>query len=150
MDPITSSALPLGGVPTAREAAPVQRPEPQAPAAPAKPAPVMDGYTPGEEHTPSGLYWVGKDENGAPKVYFDSPEAKPASGDRAERCTTNTDKVDRELERLRSRADRLERQLDTETDPAKAQVLEQKLAAAKAELAQKDNDAYRRQNAVIS
>ncbi len=150
MDAITGAAQSLAAVSGIREAAPVQKPQAPDSAAPAKPAPVMDEYVPEEEHTPSGLYWVGKDEDGAPKVYFDDPEAKPASKDKAESCTTNTDKVDRELERLRRRAEELAQQLDAEPDPARAQALEQKLARAEAELAQKDNDTYRRQNAVIS
>ncbi len=150
MDAITGAAQSPAAVSGIWAAAPAQKPEASGPDAPVKPAPVMDEYVPGEEHIPSGLYWVGKDEAGAPKVYFDDPEAKPASKDKAERCTTNTDKVDRELERLRRRAEELARQFDAETDPARAQALGQKLARVEAELAQKDNDAYRRQNAVIS
>lgn len=132
----------LSGV---REAAPVQKQETSPVQAPAKPAPVMDEYIPEKEHTPSGLYWVGRDEDGAPKVYFDDPEGKPA-----ETCTTNTDRVDRELEQLRSSAEELEQQLAAETDEGRAQELERRLASVESELAQKDNDAYRRQNAVIS
>lgn len=149
MDAITGLAQSLPAVSGIRAAAPVPKPEAPDSAAPAKPAPVTDKYIPEEEHTPSGLYWVGKDEEGAPKVYFDDPEAKPA-GSKSERCTTNTDRVDRELEQLRRRAEELGRQLGAEADPAKAQALEQKLARVEAELARKDNDAYRRQNAVIS
>jgi len=150
MDAITGAAQSLAAVSGIREAAPVQRPESLDSAAPVKPAPVIDRYVPEEEHAPSGLYWVGKGEDGAPKICFDDPEAEPTSKGKAERCTTDTGKVDRELERLRRRAEDLARQLDAEPDPAKAQALAQKLAQAEAELAQKDNDAYRRQNAVIS
>ncbi len=150
MDAITGAAQSPAAVSGLWAAAPARASEASGPDAPAKPAPVMDEYVPGEEHIPSGLYWVGKDEDGAPKIYFDDPEAKPASKDKAERCTTNTDKVDRELERLRRRAEELVRQLDAETDPARARELERKQARAEAELAQKDNDSYRRQNAVIS
>lgn len=145
MEAIAGAARLSAAISAVREAAPVPQPEASAPETPSKPAPVTDGYIPEEERTPSGLYWVGKDENGAPKVYFDDPEGKPA-----ETCTTNTDKVDRELERLRQKEEELEQQLNAEADPSKAQALEQRLASIRAELAQKDNDAYRRQNAAIS
>ena len=58
--------------------------------------------------------------------------------------------MDREIEALKKRREQLKRQLESAADPDKAQRLEQKLAKVEAELAQKDNDAYRRQNAVYS
>lgn len=145
MEAITGTAQPMAAVSAARQAAPVRRPEAQPRSAPARPAPVMDEYVPGEAREPSGLYWVGKDENGSPKVFFDDPEGRPA-----ETCTANTDKVDRELERLRSRQEALAQKLGAEPDPARARALEQKLAQVEAELSQKDNDSYRRQNTVFS
>lgn len=36
--------------------------------------PVMDEYVPEEPQEPSGRYWIGKDEDGQPKIYFDDPE----------------------------------------------------------------------------
>ena len=36
--------------------------------------PVMDEYVPEESQEPSGRYWMGKDEDGQPKIYFDDPE----------------------------------------------------------------------------
>ena len=39
-----------------------------------QPKPVMDEYVPEEPQEPSGLYWMGKDEDGQPKIYFDNPE----------------------------------------------------------------------------
>ena len=36
--------------------------------------PVMDEYVPEEPQEPSGRYWMGKDEDGQPKIYFDDPE----------------------------------------------------------------------------
>ncbi len=52
---------------------------------------------------PSGLYRMGQDENGNPKVLYDNPKkAEKKSGtDKAEECTTNTDAVDREIEKLK-------------------------------------------------
>ncbi len=36
--------------------------------------PVMDEYIPEEPQEPSGRYWMGKDEDGQPKICFDAPE----------------------------------------------------------------------------
>ena len=113
---------------------------------------------------PSGLYHMGKDENGNPKVLYDDP--KKASGadkkeqpkvgaDRpeedAEKCTTNTDKVDREIKKLKEQKQQLEQQIKAAAgDEEKIKELEKKLSQIESELSQKDNDTYRRQNAVIS
>lgn len=145
MEGIIGPAQSMAPISRVAEAAPVREAESRPQSAPAKPAPDLDEYVPEEEHTPSGLYWLGKDEDGSLKVFFDDPEGKPA-----ETCTTDTGKVDRELERLRHRREELARQVDTQADPVKAQKLEQELARVEAELVQKDNDTYRRQHAVIS
>ena len=145
MEAIIGAAHPFAALSGIREAASVQKPEVSPAVNPEKSVSIMDEYVPEEKHTPSGLYWIGRDEQGAPKVCFDDPRGKPA-----ETCTTNTDKVDRELEKLRGREEKLEQRLGAETDAAKVQELWQKLAQVQAELAQKDNDSYRRQNAVIS
>ena len=122
----------------------------------------MDEYVPEEKQEPSGRYWLGKDEDGQPKVYFDDPERavdkpsgvpapeKKAEGDKKERCTANTDQVDREIERLKKRKETLEQQIRSQTDDAKIKELERQLAQVERELAQKDNDAYRRQHTVFS
>ena len=101
---------------------------------------------------PSGLYRMGQDENGNPKVLYDDPkkvQKKPATG-KAEECTTNTDAVDREIEKLKEEKRQLEKQVQAETDENKVKELEKKLAQVEAELSQKNNDTYRRQNAVVS
>ena len=68
-----------------------------------------------------------------------------------EECTVNTDKADREIEKLKEKKEQLEQQINSASgDEGKVRELEKKLAAVEKELAQKDNDAYRRQNAVIS
>ena len=120
--------------------------------------PVMDEYVPEEKQEPSGCYWLGKDEDGLPKIYFDDPEraddvpapAKKDLGDKAESCTGSTDQVDREIERLKRRKETLERQIEVQTDDAEIKALEQELAQVERELAQKDNDTYRRQHTVFS
>ena len=101
---------------------------------------------------PSGLYRMGQDENGNPKVLYDDPkkvQKKSATG-KAEECTTNTDAVDREIEKLKEQKRQLEQQIQAETDEKKVKALEKKLAQVEAELNQKNNDTYRRQNAVVS
>ncbi len=140
-------------------------------------APMGDEYAPEEKQVPSGRYWLSTDEDDRPKVYFDDPDRaadapekqdalpavndpdqdkgadgteKKASGDKAESCTCNTDKVDREIEKLKKEQEKLERQIDTETDDTKIKELEKQLAQVERELRQKDNDAYRRQHATSS
>lgn len=101
---------------------------------------------------PSELYRMGQDENGNPKVLYDDPkkvQKKSATG-KAEECTTNTDAVDREIEKLKEEKRQLEQQIQAETDDEKVKELEKKLAQVEAELNQKNNDTYRRQNAVVS
>ena len=55
-----------------KEPSKVLRPEDEAQGRPLKP--VMDEYSPEEKQEPSGRYWLGKDEDGQPKIYFDDPE----------------------------------------------------------------------------
>ena len=148
-----------------------------------QPKPVMDEYVPEEPQEPSGRYWMGKDEDGQPKIYFDDPEraadaskqpegapdaTKPDAGapkaeesdpagqgakgpegkkDKDEVWECNTDKVDREIEKLKKKQQELEQRLNTETDEAKIKALEHQLAQVEQELKQKDSDTYRRQNA---
>ena len=109
---------------------------------------------------PSGLYRLGQDENGNLKVMYDDPKRAAKAKDvqpkeepakKAEKCTTNTDNVDREIEKLKEEKKQLEQQIKAAAgDKEKAKVLEKKLAQIEGKLSQKDNDAYRRQNAVIS
>lgn len=61
------------------------------------------------------------------------------------RCST--DKVDGEIDNLRQKAAALKQQLNGETAEARQSELERQLDAVTRELAQKDNDAYRRQHA---
>ena len=100
--------------------------------------------------TASGLYKVVPDEDGSYKILYDDPKAE-ASTSSEEECTVNTDKADREIEKLKEKKEQLEQQINSASgDEGKVRELEKKLAAVEKELAQKDNDAYRRQNAVIS
>ena len=109
---------------------------------------------------PSGLYRLRQDENGNLKVMYDDPkrvakakdvQPKEEPAKKAEKCTTNTDNVDREIEKLKEEKKQLEQQIKAAAgDKEKAKVLEKKLAQIEGQLSQKDNDTYRRQNAVIS
>ena len=140
-----------------------------------QPKPRMDEYVPEGPREPSGLYWMGRDEDGQPKFYFDDPERaadapqrpedvpkaeKPDSGqgakgperkqDKDEVWEGNTDKVDREIEALKKKQQELEQRLNTETDEAKRKDLERQLGRVEQELRQKDNDAYRRQHTQVT
>lgn len=93
----------------------------------------------------SGLYRLGRDENGNKRVCFEKAEKS------AERCTTNTDKVDGEIKQLKEKQRRLEQQIRSASgDKKKARELEKKLEQVQSELSRKNNDTYRRQNALVS
>ena len=168
IQPLTTAEKVLG-------ASKVQKPgEEEAQGRPLKP--VMDEYIPEEPQEPSGRYWMGRDQDGQPKLYFDdrlraadapkqpedapdteepSPASQGAKGpegkkDKGETWECNTDKVDREIEKLKKKRQELEQRLNTETDEAKIKDLEHQLAQVEQELKQKDNDTYRRQNATYT
>lgn len=70
--------------------------------------------------------------------------------DKASQTTTiDTNNVDREIEKLKNKKAQLEHQLYS-ADALKKKELEQQLRQVDDELAQKNNDAYRRHNAVVS
>ncbi|MBE6014239.1 MAG: hypothetical protein E7241_02570 [Lachnospiraceae bacterium] len=107
-----------------------------------------------------GLYKPGKDEDGNPKIDYVDPnkELSPKSAkaqesseepENSSSATTDTDRVDREIEKLKEKKARLQQEVNS-ADESEKQRLQQELLQVEAELAQKDNDAYRRQNAVVS
>ena len=118
-----------------------------------------DEYIPSEKDESIGLYSMKQDENGGHGIKFDDPNKsdksdKPADEpekekSESEECTCNTDKVDRELKRLREKAERLEQQLRSASEEEAAK-LQKQLAGVQSELAQKDNDSYRRSQAEFS
>lgn len=129
-----------------------------------------DEYIPSEKDEPIGLYNMEYGENGLAGIKFDRPESKPADKpeesdkpenkpeepeksekekSESEECTCDTGKVDRELKKLREKAERLEQKLRSASGE-EADKLRKQLAAAQSELAQKDNDAYRRSRAEFS
>lgn len=154
IQPVQSSAI---YSPAAREVSAAQAAQPaQKAAAPAKAqAPDYDEYVPedktGLEH--SGFYEPVSGENG-PGLRFDAPEdespaARGKTSGRAERTTTNTDRVDRELKKLRAEREKLTQQLRA-ASPEDAEKLQKRLSQLENELRQKDNDSYRRAHAVVT
>lgn len=123
---------------------------------------------------PVGLYRIGQDENGGRKIFFDDPDkadradgkeepkAEKADGKKpkvdgdsqgkpAEVCVGNTDKVDREIEKLKEKKRELEQQIRSASgDERKIRELEKKLTQVEQELSQKDNDTYRKQHSEFS
>ncbi len=88
-----------------------------------------------------GIYRRGQDENGNPKILYDDPKKKE------EKCTGDTNRVDREIRALKEKVKQLRQQIKAAAgDEGKVKELEQKLAQAEGELGRKDNDTYRKQN----
>ena len=88
-----------------------------------------DEYIPEEKSEPFGRYWMGKDEDGQPKIFFDDPEKAAGvpgrlkespdkeeadqdkkaddsekADEKGERCICSTDQVDRKTEREEGRS----------------------------------------------
>ena len=116
---------------------------------------------------PSGLYRLGQDENGNPKVIYDDPrkasekesaQKRPVDGDQdkpskasEEKCVADTDQVDREIQKLKEQKKQLEQQIKSASaDEEKVRELQAKLAQVENELSQKDNDTYRKQNSIVT
>ena len=66
------------------------------------------------------------------------------------KTTANTDKVDKEIENLKSRRDSLKQEIKSEYDTEKKRQYEKELKQVENELAVKDTDSYRKQNAFFS
>ena len=105
-----------------------------------------DEYIPSEEDEPIGLYSLSQDDEGNPKIDYDPPEEDKS---KSESCTGNTDKVDREIKRLKKKAEQLEQRINA-ADGKERERLEKQLKSVQNELTQKDNDNYRRQHTVFS
>lgn len=126
---------------------------------------------------PNGLYYVGQDESGSRKVFFNDPKKADRAGENAqpermpndsdkdkkapgvndkdpdngeEKCVGNTDQVDREIRELKEKKQKLEQQLKQASgDEEKTKELENKLTQVERELIQKDNDTYRRSHSTF-
>lgn len=112
---------------------------------------------------PSGLYHMGQDENGNPKIIFDTAKKAEEAGseqpksvkpegasdnDRVKVTIGNMDKVKKEIEKLKEEKKQLEQQLKMAAgNEQKTKELKAKLAQVEAELSVKDTDEYKRQHA---
>lgn len=108
---------------------------------------ILDEYTKSEtsETKPSGMYRFEQDEHGNRKLVFDDPKKD------AKTCTGNTDQVDREIRKLKEKAQQLKQQIQAASgDEKKVSDLVKKLAQVQSELSRKDNDTYRRQHTIFS
>lgn len=94
-----------------------------------------DEYVSSEEDEDIGLYAPPNDE--------DDPAKK------SETTTCNTDRVDEEIKRLKEKQEQLEQKLRS-AEGENAERIKRQLESVSAELAMKDNDTYRRQNAVFT
>lgn len=117
--------------------------------------PIQDEYIPSDKDAKpaTGLYQLKYSEDGTPKISFDNPRKKAADNKEAnqeEKCTGNTDKVEREIRKLKEEKKQLEQKLRMASDPQKTKDLEQQIANIEQELQLKDTDIYRRQHTVFS
>ena len=115
------------------------------------------------EKKPSGLYHMVQDENGNPKIIFDTPkkaeetESEPPKGAKLKGVTDNDkvqvtigdmDKVKNEIKKLKEKKKQLEQQLKMAAgNEQKSKELEGKLAQVEAELSVKDTAEYKKQHA---
>ena len=136
-----------------------------------------DEYIHGEEPVSAGVYRIAQDNEGNPKISFDNPEMKAAANPenkpesskpeesgkdepkkvskddpkeetKSTKCTVDTDKVDREVEKLKKKQSEIEQQIARAQDnPEEAEKLRKQLDQVNQELKMKDNDTYRRQHA---
>ena len=115
----------------------------------------QDEYISSEKaaNKPSGLYGLAQDENGKLNMNLlpGNIYKREDRDDKSEKCTTNTDSVDREIEKLKEEEKQIQQQIrSANVNEEKKKELERKLAQIENELSQKDTDAYRRQNAVTN
>lgn len=86
-------------------------------------------------------------------TYTDKPDyiKNPTSkSEAAEKCTTDTSRIDRELKELKEKHRQIEQQLRQASDNRQeAEELKAKLAEIDNELRRKDTSAYRRQNSTV-
>ena len=108
---------------------------------PAKTQPMRrDEYIPGEGYGAADK----EDEAKQPQT---APESPGSPKKPEEKWMGNTDKVDREIEKLKEKKKEQEQQIRAASgDEQKARALDKELAQVENELRQKDNDAYRKQH----
>lgn len=121
----------------------------------------FDTYEAQPQQESTGIYQVSHDEEGRPIIQVDQgsetaqKQPKSESEDDSSqpiivKTTGNTDKVDREIEKLKQTQAQLEQKIAVAKEPKDKESLETQLAQVKAELNPKDNDTYRRQHMEIT
>lgn len=109
----------------------------------------------------TGMYKVSHDEKGQQIIQVDKnqedmqDQPKTESQNEGEKpvivkTTGNTDKVDKEIEKLKQSKTQLEQKIAAAKDTREKESLESQLAQVEAELKMKDNDTYRRQHMEIT
>lgn len=109
----------------------------------------------------TGMYKVSHDEKGQQIIQVDKnqedmkDQPKTESQNEGEKpvivkTTGNTDKVDKEIEKLKQSKTQLEQKIAAAKDTREKESLENQLAQVEAELKMKDNDTYRRQHMEIT
>ena len=116
------------------------------------------------DRKPSGLYRLEQDENCNRKILYDDPRKAEHSRERGrsegisnesqepvKKAQVNTDRADREIERLKEEKMRLEQQIRAAADDEeKVTEIRKRLAQIESELSRKNNDTYRMQNSTKS
>ena len=121
----------------------------------------FDTYEAQPPQQSAGTYQIAHDEAGRPVVQVDnsletaqepSETAPQREGEKTTimKTTANTDKVDREIEKLKQTQAQLEQKIAAAGGQKDKEILEKQLAQVEAELRQKDNDTYRRQHMEIT
>ncbi len=109
-----------------------------------------------EKKEPSGLYRVVNDANGNKKIEYDKIEKtdkadKQAKTEKEKLYYVNTDKVDREIEKLKKQekdiAQQLAQLLSSGADSYEVEKLKEKMERIENELSMKDTESYRKANA---
>lgn len=89
--------------------------------------------------------------NSSAKTDGRASKAEGKDPEKPEICVGNTDRVEREIRKLKEKKQQLEQQLQSASgDEKKVKELERKLAQVEQEISEKDNDSYRRQHTVFT
>ena len=121
----------------------------------------VDTYEAQPPQQSAGVYQVTHDENGRRIIQVDksceTAQGQPKANPQDERekpnivkTTVNTDKVDKEIEKLKQTQTQLEQKVAAAKEPEEKEKLETQLVQVNAELKAKDNDTYRQQHMEIT
>ncbi len=115
---------------------------------------IQDEYIKGSRPAVKGIYGLKSDEHGENKISYEPPDKisddKKVSGDEKKKYVTNTDSVDKEIERLKEMKEKIEQELRMEKDDENKKRVGEELSRIESELAMKDSEGYRRSKAKLS